>query len=279
MLPKTSGIYRIVYLGDGREYIGSAVNFRQRWYLHLSQLRNGKHHSKHLQRVFDKYGEESLVCEVIEDIFIPPGLDKMQMRDRILPIEQEWLDERQPAMNGSKTAGSMLGFKQSEETKQKISESNKGRTNSPETRAKISAANKGKKKPPGRKLDEAHIAAISESNRTRVLSDEARANMGAGQKRRYEDPEERRKQSERKKGIKPTDEHRRKLSESSALRGKPRTDEAKAKISAALTGHSVSQETRDKIGAANKAVQARKKLEAEQRSQEGLDGNPDSECA
>ncbi len=189
------------------------------------------------------------------------------------------MDERQPAMNGSKTAGSILGFKQSEETKQKISESSKGRVQSPETRAKIAEAHRGKPKPKGRKLDDDHKAAISDSNRTREISDEMRANMSAAQTKRYEDPEQRRIASEVNKGRKHTDEARANMSASSSRRGKKMPSEFGENISNKLKGHPVSQETRDKIGAANKAVRARKKLEAEQRSQEGLDGNPDSECA
>lgn len=63
-----SGIYEIVCEVSGRRYIGSAVNFKARWNTHRSQLRRSVHHSRHLQRAWDKHGEDKfsfrklLVC-------------------------------------------------------------------------------------------------------------------------------------------------------------------------------------------------------------------------
>ena len=52
---KISGIYKIQSkLKPDRIYIGSAVNIRTRWNVHLCNLRNSMHHSKKLQRHFDK---------------------------------------------------------------------------------------------------------------------------------------------------------------------------------------------------------------------------------
>src|SRR5690606_34420785 len=53
-----SGIYEIHCTKSGRRYVGSAVNFSARWRLHYTQLCAGKHHSRHLQRAWNKYGED-----------------------------------------------------------------------------------------------------------------------------------------------------------------------------------------------------------------------------
>ena len=61
-----SGIYKITNLNNGKFYIGSSVDINQRWMKHLSALRGGKHHNKHLQSAFDIDGEENFVIEILE---------------------------------------------------------------------------------------------------------------------------------------------------------------------------------------------------------------------
>lgn len=53
------GVYVIKCVPNGRFYVGSSGNIRKRKRTHLKQLRNGKHHNVFLQRVYDKYGEDS----------------------------------------------------------------------------------------------------------------------------------------------------------------------------------------------------------------------------
>jgi len=253
MLPKTGGIYRIIYLRNGDEYIGSAMNLYRRWELHKSQLRMGRHHSKYMQRVFDKYGLDAFEFEIIEHLPIPPGWTNLQAKDRLIPIEQEWLDERQPAMNGSKVAGSLLGYKHSEETRRKISESQKGRKHTPETRAKMSESAKGHKRTLGRKLTEEHKRAISNGQQNRPpVSEETRAKMRESAKKRWDNPEEREKIAAQHRGTTASQETKDKLSASH--KGRVVTAETREKIRATNTGHEVSAETRAKIGAANKAI-------------------------
>ena len=46
-----SGIYQIQsIIKPEKKYIGSAINIRKRWHIHLCNLRKNKHHSKKLQR-------------------------------------------------------------------------------------------------------------------------------------------------------------------------------------------------------------------------------------
>ena len=60
------GIYQIYNKCNNKRYIGSTLNISRRWSQHLHLLRNGKHHSKHLQSAWNKYGEESFVFECLE---------------------------------------------------------------------------------------------------------------------------------------------------------------------------------------------------------------------
>ncbi|WIV10530.1 GIY-YIG nuclease family protein [Proteiniborus sp. MB09-C3] len=59
-----TGIYAIL-INDVIRYIGSSVNLESRKSNHLARLRKGTHH-KELQKLFDKYGEESFKFYVLD---------------------------------------------------------------------------------------------------------------------------------------------------------------------------------------------------------------------
>lgn len=83
---RTVGIYKITCVPNGKIYIGSSVDVRNRWWNHKSQLKHQKHTNQHLQRAYDKYGKEAFLWEVIEEC------SKEQLRLR----EQHYLDTLQP---------------------------------------------------------------------------------------------------------------------------------------------------------------------------------------
>lgn len=60
------GIYAIRHVASGRRYIGSSVNVRKRCRGHWKALQAGVHHSRYLQRAWNKYGEWAFVPELIE---------------------------------------------------------------------------------------------------------------------------------------------------------------------------------------------------------------------
>lgn len=64
---KEGTIYKIVTNHNGFVYIGQTIqNLRRRWHKHLSDLKSKTHHNQLLQKVYDKYGEQDFVFEVIE---------------------------------------------------------------------------------------------------------------------------------------------------------------------------------------------------------------------
>lgn len=54
-----SGIYFIKNVINNKIYIGRSINVSKRIYKHKTSLRSQKHHNKHLQNSFNKYGEHN----------------------------------------------------------------------------------------------------------------------------------------------------------------------------------------------------------------------------
>lgn len=145
---KIVGIYKITNLIDGKVYIGQTVNYNKRKKRHLSSLKNGNHHNEHLQRAFDKHGEDSFKIELIKKCNIEE-LDK---------LERYYIKELD-ACNHDKGYNMMYGGQRyrnfTKEVRLKMSEAGKGRKFTNEHKKKISLAHKG------RKLSQEHISKMS----------------------------------------------------------------------------------------------------------------------
>lgn len=114
-----SGIYKISSVRDpGKFYIGSAVNLYQRRNRHFRELKSGLHYNQKLQRFYNKYGSNSIQFDIL---MLCPIKD-------LLAWEQHFLDHSTHYFNICPTAGSRVNCKQSQATKQKISESWKFRS-------------------------------------------------------------------------------------------------------------------------------------------------------
>lgn len=62
-----SGIYQIRNLVNGKIYIGSSKNLKNRkCHDHLNTLKRNKHQNNHLQNAFNKYGKDNFICTVIQ---------------------------------------------------------------------------------------------------------------------------------------------------------------------------------------------------------------------
>lgn len=75
-------IYKIINTTNGKFYVGSTTNTQERFRTHRNRLRKGRHHSKHLQAAWNKYGETMFVFFVVEDI--PQGQSLREAEDRWL---------------------------------------------------------------------------------------------------------------------------------------------------------------------------------------------------
>jgi len=151
-----SGVYQIRNTVNGKRYIGSAVDFQIRWFKHKKLLKQNKHHSIHLQRAWNIYGESKFKFEIL----------LLCKSKKLLIYEQKFIDKKLPEYNICPIAGSTLGLKMSDKARLNISKGKMGHKVSLETRTRLSIANKG-----------------------HGFSDESRAKMSIAQSKRIHPPE------------------------------------------------------------------------------------------
>ena len=66
MAKKISGIYKITNIKNNKIYIGQSSDIFWRWTHHKSDLNNNRHHNRHLQNAWNKYGKDNFVFSIIE---------------------------------------------------------------------------------------------------------------------------------------------------------------------------------------------------------------------
>lgn len=124
-IEKICGIYCIESLIDGKKYIGKAVDINRRVKRHIQNLKNNYHYNKHLQRVWNKYGENNLRFYIIEICEIEKLADR-----EIFYIEA--FDSMNNGFNNTYGGDGASGTRHTEEAKRKIgiasSIRNKGKT-------------------------------------------------------------------------------------------------------------------------------------------------------
>ena len=150
-----SGVYEILNTTNGKRYIGSATNLRQRKRQHWSELRRNCHRNKHLQNTWNKHGEEVFRFEVIE--YWEPEF--------LVSMEQWWMNMLCPEYNLAPVARSSFGVMRTDETKAKMSKARKGVNLSDKHKANISAAKIGRKRTPFTPEHKAKISAAMKGNR------------------------------------------------------------------------------------------------------------------
>ena len=62
----TVGVYRIINQSNGKVYVGQSVDVEDRIYKHKMALRGNYHKNDHLQKAWNKYGEDSFIFELIK---------------------------------------------------------------------------------------------------------------------------------------------------------------------------------------------------------------------
>ena|SRR3990167_5102291 len=156
----SAGIYRIVNQATNRTYIGSGVRIAKRLHDHKKTLIDGTHCNRHLQRAWNKYGEQSftfeplLLCDVharkireqqFMDAYISHGMALYNQRP-----SAESREGFRCVVSDETRAKMRLAWKSrppvSAESRMKMSVAATGHVRSPETRTKMGLAKRGKPK-------------------------------------------------------------------------------------------------------------------------------------
>jgi group I intron endonuclease len=145
-------IYKLVNLANDKCYVGSTAHFVKRQRDHIWCLKHNRHFARHLQRAWDKYGEDSFEFIILETVLKP---------EYLFDREQYWLTLLKPVYNPSLIVNQRSpGWYHSEETRQKMSQDRKGRAFSL-----------------GRVLSEATKKKIGDSNKGKIKSEETRKKL------------------------------------------------------------------------------------------------------
>lgn len=128
-----SVIYYIRNKINNHMYIGSTVNYNNRWSRHRYHLNKGDHHNLHLLNSWRKNGSDNFEFSIIEYVINVENL---------IIIEQYWLDIIKPEYNKRLIAENNLGIKLSDEQKErrKKNANYKNRIISDETKKRMSQA-------------------------------------------------------------------------------------------------------------------------------------------
>lgn len=105
-------VYKISFIDTDKFYIGSANNSQERIWCHVKMLRKGNHKNKILQNCFNKYGQDNIIFEILEQ----------DLGDQLRIREQYYIDTLNPYINISKNVKGHFGLVVSEENKKIISE-------------------------------------------------------------------------------------------------------------------------------------------------------------
>lgn len=143
---KKYGIYGIKNLSNGKIYVGKTINnFGDRWDCHRAQLRGGYHSNHGLQEDWNAYGEQNFEFVILYECNNNESVDELNS------LEIEFIStykDRGEAYNIAPGGDQSMyrGKHLPEETKRKIGEKNRinmtGKKASDETKAKMSISQK-----------------------------------------------------------------------------------------------------------------------------------------
>lgn len=162
---KLSGVYCIENKINSKKYIGQSNDIYARWYNHRYCLKNNRHANNHLQKSWNKYGEDNFVFSILE----------LCNEDIIDEREQYYIKILTTTVdkNGyNLDSGGNKNKHHSEETKVKIKKAITGKVRSEETKRKISINKigilKGKNHPQfGKKLSKEHAELLRQYTKSR----------------------------------------------------------------------------------------------------------------
>ena len=179
---KTGCIYIVTNQVNSKVYVGQTIDFYQR----VNSHKRANNSAPYLHNAIKKHGIDKFDFIILENNIPTKYLDVREMF---------WIEQIDcVAPKGYNLTQGGEGGIPSDETRQKMSKSQKGRTFSDEHKRKISKSQKG------RTFSDEHKHKISESKKGRTFSDESKRKMSESKKGKKHTNESKRKMSESKKG-------------------------------------------------------------------------------
>lgn len=174
-------------------YVGSATWLGKRCNTHFWDLKKNKHPNIILQRAYNKYGAANFTFSVLEYCSV----------DKLIEREQYWIDTincvNPNGYNIKAIAGNTAGVIRTAETIAKHSAKITGRKRSQEEKDKISLSMKGKKNRLGTVQSNETRLEMSRTRTGKFHSDETKALVGSYHKNKVVTDETRAKQSKSQK--------------------------------------------------------------------------------
>ena len=178
----TCGIYKIENSENGKFYIGSSVDMRERFYNHRSQLNGNIHDNQYLQRAWNKYGEPNFKFVVVKECR-PSDLITEEQKELDAHFGKDYCYNLSPSADVS-----MRGIPRSDEVKLKCSLAQKGKPRwTEEQRKQMSIDRRGRTHKPEtiakfmrRKSSYENIRKAQLFNVGRCYSEEHKHNISAG---------------------------------------------------------------------------------------------------
>ena len=214
---KFAVIYVVTCVPTGKIYIGSSIDFRNRWKSHRYHLNAGTHHSPYFQNAWNKHKEAAFTHSIVA---------MCDAEDRNT-VEKYWIDTLD-------AANPLVGFN--------VCTAPVGRSGAPHketTKQKISQAHKGKKK------SQEHIEKMVAVNRNRQVSQETRVRLSKAAKGRKWTEEQKAKIRGLRTGWQHSEEAIQKMK--NAAMNRTVSEETRVKISIAGKGRKWTQSQREKI--------------------------------
>lgn len=138
-----TGIYKISIINTEYFYIGLATSngkfncqkgFYRRWVQHIRQIKNGTHRNRFLKRIFEKYDISVFKFEILEII---------EDRKKCIEREYELINSLKPPLNFTYNKQSIPEVRLTDQQRKAISDRQIGKKHTQETKDKISISNKG----------------------------------------------------------------------------------------------------------------------------------------